>query len=91
MDRALLLFAATFALGLVSAPVTAISGEGEGSGGGPFASRQLQGTPGTPGTCIEVHQISGFELEDDQDQTSLQVSAAVLRGTTALPSCEGHY
>ncbi len=63
-----LLCAAACAVGLASAPVA--------------ASRQLQ-QDSTPGTCIEVHRISGYALEDDQDETSLQVSATMVMRTLA--------
>lgn len=50
-------------LGLASAPAAAV------------ARRQLQ-DGGTPGICIETHAITGYDFEDNQDQSSLQVSAA---------------
>lgn len=52
---------AALALGVASAP--------------PAEARQLQDS--TPGTCIETHAIAGYGFEDNQDQTSLQVSATV--------------
>lgn len=64
MGRGLLLTA--LALGLASAPSHAA-----------HAHRQLQ-DGGTPGTCIEAYAVSGYSFEDGQDETSLQVSAAVV-------------
>lgn len=64
-----LLFAAVCAVGLASTPLVT-------------ANRQLQ-QDGSPGTCTEVHKVSGYALEDDQDETSLQVSAAMVMGTPA--------
>ncbi len=40
--------------------------------------RRLQA--GEAGVCLEVLKISGVELEDGQDETSLQASASLVEG-----------
>lgn len=65
MGRGLLLTA--LALGLASAPPAAAD-----------ARRQLQEV-GTPGTCIYTYAVSGYDFEDNQDETSLQVKCSCCR------------
>lgn len=66
MGRGLLFAALT--LGLASALASAAPPAAE-------ARRQLQ-EGGAPGTCIEIHTISGDSFEDGQDKSSLQVGSS---------------